>query len=1128
MRASRLAACALLAGAACAAPVPAAAVSAPAPASAAGAVVRDPGCGTLEVVTREGVLVYRLGRTFLRAGSDSVSARGVPLAPGRDYALDPLRGELRLLRPRAAGETLRVAACWLLDPPPLERHGLRYRPPGAARAESAAVPATVRGLRAAVARDPAAAPPGASLAVNGNKTIAVDFGSSQDAFLRQSLDLAVSGTLAPGVSLTGVLSDRNTPLTAQGSTQSLQALDRVLIELRAPRGAAALGDVSLGFSEGDFARLERRLQGATGEATFGATRVTAAAASAQGEYHRLQFFGVDGRQGPYRLTDRDGNPGVAVVAGSEAVTLDGARLARGEAADYFMDYERGELTFTNRRPISSASRITVDYQFAVNRYRRNLVAFDGGWRGARGGLWTRVLHESDDRGRPLDVTLGDEDRLVLAAAGDSAALALAPGVTSGRGDYDTVRVAGVLRYAFAGPDSGAFAVRFARVGAGRGDYADSASVAGRTAFRYVGAGQGAFRIGRALPLPETQSLWAAGGGGRLGALAFEAEGAVSRRDRNTASALDDADNTGVAGRLRLGLEGRLPDAVGGTASFAVQARGVSARFAPFTRLERPFEQEDWGLAPGADLERQRRVDATLALATRAAGALRAFAGALRTPGGFESLRRGAEWSRDATLAVRAAWERAEGRDPARRFARGGRDRLRGELRLRLPWLEPAVRAEADERTSPADSGRVGERSREGALELATGRAARWRALGGLALRRDAALGPDGFRDRADTRSARLALDSPADAALGVAASVVRREVEPTGEGARTRSDLASLRVRGEDRARGLSGTASLEVTSEGSERRSRTVTFVGAGRGAYDAFGNFVGVGDHDLGAVSGGGLERVSRAALSARAAWRFGASEAWRGSRVEFAFEGDARRRGELRGADLAVAPGAALGDPGLARGSVLQRLEAELAPGSATAAVRLRAERRVAADRAFENFAQATDDRIAALRWRVRPAASWTAEWESRLKRQEAAQSLAGAGGYRRVVTEGGGALSVAWTPDPALRAVATVDAAWSRPEGGRGFTRIVRAGPDVGRSIGARGRIEVSARRAFVSGPAPVGLLPGPDPAGGPRWEASARADVRVRESTTVGLTVTSRAFAGRAAQTVGRAEVRAFF
>src|SRR5262249_15510139 len=164
--------------------------------------------------------------------------------------------------------------------------------------------------RPGVPRSTTEAPPGTSIAIQGNKTIAVDFGSNQDAFLRQSLDLAVSGTLAPGVELTGVLSDRNTPLTTSGSTKDLQSLDRLLIELKAPQGGAALGDVSLSLDQGEFARVDRRLQGVRAQWSAGGVTGVAAAASAEGEFQRMEFYGVEGRQGPYVLS---GSNGVAAL-----------------------------------------------------------------------------------------------------------------------------------------------------------------------------------------------------------------------------------------------------------------------------------------------------------------------------------------------------------------------------------------------------------------------------------------------------------------------------------------------------------------------------------------------------------------------------------------------------------------------------------------------------------------------------------------------------------------------------------------------------------------------------------------------------------------------------------------------
>lgn len=1103
----------------------------------------DPTCGVSVLVQHAGTVAYRLPHVFLRPGSDSVWTRAITWRRGVDYGIDMARGELRLLREPVPGDSVWVAACWLLTPPPLEFQLYTWRPvPGAvADSAGAGAPAGSPAPRPGTGRSPTLAPAGTDLTLSGNKTLAVDFGSSQDAFLRQSLDLAVSGTLAPGVELTGALSDRNTPLSAAGATQDLQSLDRVLIELRAPGGSAALGDVTLNLQRGEFARLERRLQGARGEWGGRGFAGVVAAASAQGEFHTLQFFGVEGRQGPYLLTDRGGSPLISVVAASEVVTMDGVRLTRGESADYFMDYERGRLTFTNRRPITSASRITVDYQFTVNRFRRNLAAAGASWERGSHHVSTTFITEGDDRGRPLGITFDATDRFVLEAAGDSAAQAIGEGAVVGVGDYDFVPAGAVpAHYAFAGVDSGDYAVRFARVGPGLGAYNDSAVVQDRTVYTFVGQGNGAFRIGRPLPLPDSHQLWSLAAGSRGGPFTLDLEGAVSRHDLNTYSAVDDADNTGGAGRARLALAGALPGRLGGSGGLELQARGVGRRFDPFARLERPFAQEDWGLPIGADLERQRRYELTGFLKPRFGGELRGTVGHLVTPDGFRSLRRAGQWSREGTITTRASWERAEGEQAGLRFADGGRDRRAGELQLRLRWLEPAVRGEWDERRSPSDTGRVGLRSRELAGELRTPRALAWRALVGFTVRREARDGAGGFVVQNQARTLRGSLETPAVAPWGAALAWQRRLLDPRADPRRSRSDLASARLRGGDLRRGWSGLANLEITSEGENQRLRKLVFVGQGKGPYDAFGNLVGNGDHDLIIEVSADLARVSRVATSARATWQFGASESWRGSRVEVDFESEARRRGDLRLGDAVLSPWAALGDSGLSRGAVTQRVETELAPGSRFAALRLRLERRVSGDRSYANFAQTVDGRTASARWRARPAASLSSDLEGRWKRDAAGQSLLTGAPFRRVLREVGASAQLVYTPDARLRAAASLDAGWVRPESGSSgitsavATRTVRVGPDLDLALGPRAHVGMNVRRAFITGPPALALIPSIDPAGAPRWEGSARGDYRLHETTTFSASFTVRDRRGqvlppaKTREFTGRAELRAFF
>jgi hypothetical protein len=1093
--------------------------------------VADPSCGEFTLVARPGVGVYSLPHAFIRAGTDSIWTASRGFARGSDYVIDRLRGQLRLLHEAIPGDTLHVRACWLISTPPLELELATYRPGSSAPDDSArrderrAVAAGAE--RPPLARDPSQAPSGASLTLSGNKTIAVDFGSNQDAFLRQSLDLTVSGTLAPGVELTGVLSDRNTPLTASGTTQRLEALDKVLIELKAPQGGAALGDLSLDLERGELGRLDRRLQGVRGEWSVMNVRGFVAAASAPGEYRRIDLIGIEGRQGPYLLTDRDGASGVSIVAGSEIVTLDGTRLTRGEGADYSIDYENARVTFTNRRPITSASRITVEYQYSVNRYRRNLVA--AGLSGQRGlfQFFAHGISEGDDRGRPLDVTFGPADRAALAAAGDSSSRAYASGVAVGPGDYHRVDVDSSAVYVFAGVDSGEYAVQFVRVGDGRGAYADSSVVDGRVTYRFVGGGKGAFNIGRALPLPESHRLWVAGGSAQLGAVALELEGAVSQFDRNEFSSLDDRDNLGRAGRAAFSLAGAAPG-LGGTAGVSVRARATDLRYAPFERLERPFAEEDWGVPLGADLEHQRRYDLGGFWKPRPGGELNATLSRLALPDGFRGTRSELAWSRDGRLGTRARFENANGTTPSLRFSAGGRRHALGDLRLRLAWIEPALRIESDERRTPSDTGRVGDRFREAGFELASGAKIAWHLVAGYALRRDARAAAVGFEDVSESRTLRLSSESPAERWLGVGVTAQHRELETLVDHARIRSDLGSVRLRAEEPRTRLRGRFDVEVTSEAENLRDRKLTYVGPGRGAYDALGNFVGTGDYDLVSSVSPELARVGRAATSALLSWPFGTSEAWRGSRVEFDFESELRRRGELKGFDAVASPGSVRGDPDVAGGSVLQRIETELAPGSRFSALRLRAERRVTADRSYQSFAQTVEDRTLSARWRTRPGSTVSTEIEARARRQDASQSSSSGGSYQRALIDHGGTGQLVYTPDARLRAAAVLELSWSRPELATLSTRTIRVGPDAGIAVGARGHAEIGVRRAFVSGAPPVGLLPTADPIGPPRWEANTRFDYRVRESATFGLSLEGRDRPERAMLVTGRAELKAYF
>jgi len=603
------------------------------------------------------------------------------------------------------------------------------------------------------------------------------------------------------------------------------------------------------------------------------------------------------------------------------------------------------------------------------------------------------------------------------------------------------------------------------------------------------------------------------------------EGAVSRFDANTFSSLGDGDNTGGAARGRLALEARAADR---RAGLVVSGRGVDRRFVPFERLAAPFEGERWGLAPAADLDRRREGAVDGYAGTRATGELSGSVGRLTTPGGFRADRREAAYRRDGHVELRADYGWARGRDPRARLPEGSRERAAVAAAVHLPWLEPSVAAESDARRAPSDSLPAGTRSRFVRAQLASGARLAWQLSAGVELRRDALATAGGFADQGETRVVRGLVRSPDRPAWGGELRYERRALEPLASPQRTRSDLGGVRLRAEHRRTGLSGRADLEVSGDGENRRERRVVFVGTGAGAYDRLGNYTGTGDYTVSIVASPEFDRVSRAATSVRLGWEFTPAPEWRGSRATFEFESETRRRGDLAARDPFVPPGVVLGDPAFARASVRQRFETELAPGARAAALRLRLERNVSADRAFENFAQTLDRREAALRWRTRPSAAVTTELEGVWRRAAAVQALTGATGLAQTLVESGVDANVTVTPMPRLRAAAVAEALWSRPLGADATSRTLRIGPDLGVDVGARAHAELTVRRGFATGAPAVSLLPQQDPAGPPRWDANARLDWRVRESSTAGGSIGVIDRPGRKTVVTGRAEVRAFF
>ncbi len=582
--------------------------------------------------------------------------------PDSAFAVDAA-GVLRLLPPPDTLVIVRVTTRGLA-PPAVAR--LRLPSADSLRAAERAVRDSAGVRTVGDAPGQSAAASGVALQTRGSITRGVVAGTARDASVTSGLRLELSGEVAPGVRLRGALTDENTPVLPEGTTQQLSDLDRVFVEVESRRVQARLGDVDLALAGTSFAPVARQVQGALVEVQVPAVgfvaggRVVGAASATRGLFRSQEIVPVEGVQGPYRLQGRAGEAFVVVVPGSERVTWDGQRLQRGEAADYTVDYATGEVTFTPRRLVTRERRITVDFEYTAGGVGRTLAA--GGVElgflptaagGARATLGVRVLREADAASFLTDLGLSPEDRAAIAAAGAGQALvpgeervpfdAASPFVLYTRRD---TLVAGqpVQIFVPATPESAeVFRVRFTRVEAGRGDYRRGAQAQNGIVYEYVGPGLGDAIPFRLLPRPAARTLADV----RLTAepipgVELFGEMARSLDDVNTLSATDDTPGGAYEGGVRLSGTSLL----GGRLTGEVRLRDRADAFRPLDRVREVDFNRRWNLARsgtplslGLDSLGERSAEAQVAWARDAVARAEAEVGRLAI-GGIDAQRVG--------------------------------------------------------------------------------------------------------------------------------------------------------------------------------------------------------------------------------------------------------------------------------------------------------------------------------------------------------------------------------------------------------------------------------------------------------------------------------------------------------
>jgi hypothetical protein len=458
----------------------------------------------------------------------------------------------------------------------------------------------------------------------GTYTRGLSLGNSQNLVFNSNLNLQLEGKLGNDLLIRGALSDNSIPLQPDGTTRRLQEFDRIFIELERKGTILSAGDLDFTRPGGYFSNYFKRMQGA--RLILPQTRrqpaLSFGAGVSKGKFNRQIIQGQEGNQGPYRLQGAEGERFIIVLAGTEKVFADGQLLQRGQADDYVIDYNLGEVIFTQKRLITKDIRIIIEFEYAVQNYLRSTATARAEWATPKGSFWLNVYSEQDGLNATGNLDLTPEQRSRLAQAGDNLATAFASGVDTlenfeaSRVLYryrDTTVCGGlgiqILEYS-TNSETARYAVRFSEVPAGQGNYIQAPNAANGRVYRWVAPDPvtcqptGNFEPIIRLIAPEQRQLHTIGTDYQLSKKTrVYAEASLSQRDLNRYSPLDNGDNFGGGGYLK--LEQKLKKGPW-SAVFDLNSEVLTTHFLPLNPY-RPAEfVRDWntgnlGTDPGAEI-----------------------------------------------------------------------------------------------------------------------------------------------------------------------------------------------------------------------------------------------------------------------------------------------------------------------------------------------------------------------------------------------------------------------------------------------------------------------------------------------------------------------------------------------
>ncbi len=456
---------------------------------------------------------------------------------------------------------------------------------------------------------------------NGSFARGISFGNNQDLVLNSSFNLQMAGTLGDGVEIRAAITDENIPLQPEGNTQQLREFDKIFIQLKKDNNELTAGDYELRRPDSYFMNYFKKLQGATFSNQSklfknGQLQSSGSIAISRGQFARNNIIQQEGNQGPYKLQGNEGERFIIILAGTEKVFFDGALLKRGIEEDYIIDYNRGEVTFTNKILITKDSRIIIEFEYSDQNFNRTLYAANTSYQSEKLQLNFNLFSEQDGKNSSGNQALTDDQKRILKAAGDNFQSSLSPSIDTLE-EFNSFRIAyflddtltscgpidSILIYSV-NPEIAKHTARFTFVGQGNGNYIlDPDIIANERVYRWVAPDsttclpRGDYEPVIQLIAPKQQRLITLGSQYQFDEnTLFTSEIAFSKKDQNRFSELDSEDDQGIAFYTTFERTFKLsPEQKGWTLNTAVQYEFTEKHFQALNPYRSREFLRDWNL-----------------------------------------------------------------------------------------------------------------------------------------------------------------------------------------------------------------------------------------------------------------------------------------------------------------------------------------------------------------------------------------------------------------------------------------------------------------------------------------------------------------------------------------------------